>query len=73
MTENYSDEMDCREGQLTVMAYSPKGASQASSLSIRQVMKAIANGELRSFKRGRRRLIFREDLETYLRSSGEAA
>jgi excisionase family DNA binding protein len=36
-------------------------------------MKAIANGELRSFKRGRRRLIFREDLETYLRSSGEAA
>jgi excisionase family DNA binding protein len=50
------------------MAYSPQGAAEASSLSLREVMRAIAAGQLRSFKRGRRRLVFREDLEAYLKS-----
>jgi len=48
------------------LAYSPRGAAEASSFSLREVMKAIADGELRSFKRGRRRIILREDLEQFL-------
>ena len=49
------------------LAYSPRGAAEASSFSLREVMKAIADGELRSFKRGRRRIILREDLEQFLK------
>ena len=49
------------------MAYSPEGASQTSTLSLREIMKAIRAGHLRSFKKGRRRIIFRKDLEAYLK------
>ena len=49
------------------IAYSPQRAAEASSLSLRYVMKAIAQGTLKSFKKGRRRIVLREDLEKYLR------
>ena len=52
---------------VSTVAYSPRQAADASSLSLRHVMTAIAAGRLRSFKHGRRRLIFRDDLETYLK------
>jgi hypothetical protein len=50
------------------LAYSLKLASAVSSLSIRKLSDAIRRRELRSFKKGRRRIILRPDLETYLRS-----
>ena len=50
------------------IALSPKAASEASSLSLRTIMNAIRSGELRSCKRGRRRLIFPVDLRRYLRA-----
>jgi excisionase family DNA binding protein len=50
------------------IAYSPREAADVTSLSLRKLMDAIAAGELRSFKKGRRRVIFRADLEAYLRS-----
>jgi excisionase family DNA binding protein len=50
------------------IAYSPQRAAETSGLSLRYVMKAISGGKLRSFKKGRRRIILREDLEAYLRS-----
>lgn len=53
------------------IAYSPQQASDVSSLSLRTITAAIASGQLRSFKRGRRRIIFRTDLDTYLRSEGD--
>jgi excisionase family DNA binding protein len=59
------------ELELKPIAYSTRQAAVVSSLSLREVMKAIATGELKSFKKGRRRIIFRQDLEAYLRSSGE--
>lgn len=51
------------------LAFSLRGASDASSLSIRKLSDAVRRGELRAFRKGRRRIIFREDLEVYLRSS----
>jgi excisionase family DNA binding protein len=50
------------------IAYSPQRAAEASGLSLRYVWKALSTGALRSFKKGRRRIIFREDLEAYLRA-----
>jgi excisionase family DNA binding protein len=50
------------------IAYSPREAAAASSLSVRKLMAAIADGHLKSYRKGRRRLIFREDLERYLRN-----
>ena len=49
------------------MAFSPTEAAQASSLSLRTVMSAIASGELPSMKVGRRRIVLAEDLESFLR------
>ena len=51
----------------TVLAYSPRGAADASSLSVRMIRAAMASGALRSRKRGRRRIILARDLELYLR------
>jgi excisionase family DNA binding protein len=56
------------EGTRAVIAYSPRSAAAVSSLSVRTVMAAIASGELRSVKKGRRRIIFAADLEAFLRS-----
>lgn len=53
----------------TPLAYSPRQAAEASSLSLRQIMEAIARGELASVKKGRRRLILAGDLEAYLRTA----
>jgi excisionase family DNA binding protein len=55
-----------------VIAYSPRTAAEVSSLSLRTVMTAIASGELRSVKKGRRRIVFAVDLENYLRSAQPA-
>jgi excisionase family DNA binding protein len=55
-----------------IIALSPRAAAAASSLSLRTVMQAIASGELPSTKLGRRRLVFRQDLEWYLRSAGSS-
>ena len=48
------------------LAYSPREAATTSSLSERHIAKAIADGELKSVKKGRRRLILAEDLRKYL-------
>ncbi len=56
-----------RSRPLPIVAYSPQGAAFASSLSIRTIRAALAAGELRSKKKGRRRIIFACDLERYLR------
>lgn len=56
-----------------MIAFSPRKAAEASSLSLRTLMTAIASGELPSTKKGRRRLIFRGDLETYLRAAGPSS
>ncbi len=49
-----------------VVAYSPKGVAEASSLSLRKVMEDIAAGRLKSYRKGRRRVILAEDLRRYL-------
>ncbi len=49
------------------LAYSTREAAATSSLSERQIAKAIAAGELKSVKKGRRRLILAADLKSYLR------
>jgi excisionase family DNA binding protein len=52
----------------TPLAYSPQQAAAATSLSLRTITAAIAAGQLSTLKVGRRRLILREDLDSYLRS-----
>jgi excisionase family DNA binding protein len=51
------------------VAYSPQEVATATSLSLRRVMRAIAAGELKSTKIGRRRIIRADDLESFLRKS----
>jgi excisionase family DNA binding protein len=51
------------------LSYSPQGASQVTGIPPRTITAAIAEGRLRSFKVGRRRIIFRDDLEAFLRSA----
>jgi excisionase family DNA binding protein len=48
------------------LAYSPKEAATATSLSVRQISRAISAGDLKSSKIGRRRVIARADLERYV-------
>jgi hypothetical protein len=57
---------DMRTETMAVMAYSPKGVAEASSLSLRKVMEDIAAGRLKSYRKGRRRVILAEDLRRYL-------
>jgi excisionase family DNA binding protein len=47
-------------------AYSIPDVCEASRLSRTAVYEAIASGMLRSFKSGRRRLIYVKDLEAFL-------
>jgi excisionase family DNA binding protein len=49
------------------LSYNPQEAALTTGLPLRTITAAIASGELRSFKKGRRRIIFREDLDAYLR------
>ena len=49
------------------MAFNLQEAAVASSLSARKLADAIRSGRLPSYRNGRRRLIFREDLERYLK------
>ena len=53
--------------QPDAIAFSPRQAALISSLSLRTITAAVASGELPSFRKGRRRVIFRADLEAYLR------
>jgi len=55
----------------TKVAYSPEEAAAASSLSVRSIWNAIARGELRSSKKGRRRLILARDLEAWLNNPSD--
>jgi excisionase family DNA binding protein len=50
------------------LAFSPQEVAEATSLSLRTVMKAIASRELPSLTKGRRRLILAKDLKAYMRS-----
>jgi hypothetical protein len=50
------------------LAYNVRQAATASSLSVRKLSDLIRIGDLRSFKKGRRRIILRKDLEAFLRS-----
>jgi excisionase family DNA binding protein len=50
----------------TKIAYSPREAAIATSLSLRKITRAISAGELKSSKIGRRRIIQRRDLEAFL-------
>jgi len=52
----------------TQLSFSLKGASDASSLSVRKLWDEIQKGKLKSVLKGRRRLILRADLERYLKS-----
>jgi excisionase family DNA binding protein len=54
------------------IAYSPREAATATSLSVRQITRAISAGDLKSSKIGRRRVIARADLERYV-SAGAAS
>jgi excisionase family DNA binding protein len=54
------------------LAYSIPGASATSTLSIRKISDAIRRGELKAYRKGRRRLVLREDLEAYLKSEETA-
>jgi excisionase family DNA binding protein len=48
------------------ISYSPQQAAAVTSLSLRQITRAIASGELASTKIGRRRVITRVALENYV-------
>ena len=52
---------------LEQVAYSTHQAAEVSSFSLRQIMKDIASGKLRSRKKGRRRIILASDLKDYLK------
>lgn len=49
-----------------VLAYSPENAARKLDISERFIWKLIKNGELDSFKCGRRRLISRRAIESYI-------
>jgi excisionase family DNA binding protein len=51
------------------VAYSPQEVAAATSLSLRRVIRAIAAGELKSTKLGRRRIICADDLQQYVRGA----
>ena len=56
------------------LAHSPDRAGQRIGISTRQVYVLIANGELRSFKSGKRRLLPENELQRYVnRKMAEAA
>jgi excisionase family DNA binding protein len=48
------------------ISFSPSQAAAVTSLSLRQITRAVASGELPSFKIGRRRVITRAALENYV-------
>ena len=56
------------------LAHSPDRAGQRVGVSTRAIYQAIANGELRSFKHGKRRLIPETELQQFVqRKMSEAA
>jgi excisionase family DNA binding protein len=48
------------------IAYSPLQAANATSLSLRTIMRAIKSGQLKSSKVGRRRIVRSRDLNAFL-------
>lgn len=60
--------------QDTPLAHSPAGAAKRASITTRKVYALIAEGELRSFKLGKRRLIPESELQRLIeRKLKEAA
>lgn len=53
--------------QLQPLAHSPDRAASRLGISTRAVYTHIANGELKSFKDGKRRLIPESELHSFLR------
>ena len=50
------------------LAYSPREAAKAAGHGVTQLYAALASGQLRGKKRGRRTLILNPDLKEYLAS-----
>ncbi len=50
------------------LAYNIQQAAASSSLSVRKLADAIRRGELRSFRKGRRRVVLKVDLVKYLKA-----
>jgi len=60
--------------QLEPLAHSPDRAAQRIGISTRAIYSAIATGELRSFKIGKRRLITETELQSLVqRKMNEAS
>jgi excisionase family DNA binding protein len=57
----------------TPLAYTVTRAVEVSGLSRSAIFEAVKAGELRSTKKGRRRLIFHESLVEYLKPADGAA
>ncbi len=55
------------------LAYSPRGLSEATQISLRLIQKEMQRGRLRYRKVGRRILIMADDVRAWLQSQGEAA
>jgi excisionase family DNA binding protein len=49
------------------LAYSPREATEAASVGKTRLYAAIASGALKSRKLGRKRLILRDDLQSWLK------
>lgn len=49
------------------LAYSPKEATEAASIGKTRLYAAIASGALKSRRLGRKRLILRDDLQSWLK------
>lgn len=56
----------------SVISYTIAGAAEAVGLTHDQIRNAIRAGHLKAFKLRNRRLILREDLETYVKAEAEA-
>ena len=53
------------------IAYSPKDAAEATNICKTNIFHAIARGDLKSRRFGRKRLILREDLLEWVKSMPE--
>src|SRR5262249_24152648 len=59
-----------KDSSPAAFVFSPASAAQATTLSLRLIRTAISSGQLISYRVGRRRLIFAEDLAAWVRAGG---